>query len=157
MMELRIASRSALGDLWLPWCVERARPDRVLRIDHEPDRVEEARQLRVRNIEEAGSRTALRDNDGVDTTAAVDDNAATFGRLSGCGVIVLAAAPPLRTDEWPQAFPLDEGPMLHEACHRACALYASGVERFELRALVHPIATVPGDWHLYEHSSLRLP
>jgi hypothetical protein len=156
MIELVITTRSALGELWLPWCVERARPDRVIRIDQEPDCVEEARQLRVRNTEEAGSRTALRDNDGVDSTTAIEDKAARFRRVAECGLLVRAAAPPLRPDEWPQAFPLDEGPMLHEACHRACALYASGVERFELSALVHPIIAVPGNWHLYEHPSLRI-
>jgi hypothetical protein len=51
-----------------------------------------------------------------------------------------------------QAFPVPEGLLLHEACHRACALHVGRVAKFELRVLVHPIF---GDWKVYEHGRLR--
>ena len=149
-----MTTRASLGELWLPWCVDRDRPDRIVRIDHEPNRIGGARQLRVREVGDDTARAALRDNGGVDSTTAIEANARIFRRLAEHGVLVLAAAPPLRPDEWPQAFPLAEGPMLHEACHRACGLYASGVERFELRVLIHDLFA---DWTIYGQPGLRAP
>lgn len=152
MIELVVTTRQALGELWLPWCVERARPDRVLRIDHEPHRIGEAQQLRVAQVSGEETREALRDNGGTDSTAAIEATAATFRSLAESGPLVLAARPPLDPGDWPQAFPLADGPMLHEACHRACALYVAGVERFELRPLVHALFR---GWTIYDDAALR--
>jgi hypothetical protein len=135
MVELRINDRERLAELWLPWCVERDAPNRILRIDHEPHRRDETRQLRVRDIDDPAHRTALANNGGTDSTAAIHRAAEWFDALAREVTLVLAAAPPLRPDTWPQAFPLPEGPMLHEACHRACGIYAAAVQEFELRAL----------------------
>jgi hypothetical protein len=90
-------------------------PERILRIDHAPHRRDEAQQLQVRHIDAPAHRRALADNGGVDSIAEIQRYAEWFTALARQGTVVLAAAPPPRPDEWPQGFPLPEGPMLHEA------------------------------------------
>lgn len=148
--ELKITSRKALGDLWLPWCVERRRPDRVLQIAHQQGRVGEARQLQVRDVDEGVALSALRENGGRDTTASIIELAEIFRQCARRGRVVLAPGPPLPPGDWPRVFELAEGPMLCEGSHRSCGLYSSGIESFELRALAEPLR-----WSVYGDPGLR--
>jgi hypothetical protein len=40
--------------------------------------------------------------------------------------------------------------MLHEGCHRVCALYVAGLDSFELEVRVEPL-----EWEAYRSSALR--
>lgn len=152
-VELRsITSRDQLAKLWLPWCVERDHPDHIVPIDREPARIPFAKQLRIGTIGEAPHRAALSNNDGDDTTESVAGRAQGFRAFPERGTIVIGPGPPLAPDDWPRAFALDDGGlMLHEACHRACALYLADVP-FELRVIVHAIFD---PWLMYMNTALR--
>lgn len=95
MVELRITERDRLGELWLPWCVERDAPERILRIDHAPHRRDEAQQLQVRHIDAPAHRRALADNGGVDSIAEIQRYAEWFTarRATGHGCSRGRAAP----------------------------------------------------------------
>jgi hypothetical protein len=142
--KVSITGLDDLKPLWLPWCVERKHPHRFIRIDHEPERRHEARQLRVQDLAEPAVREALSAyprEDGRSVMQAINAFASLFA--GGPGKIVLSEA---------EAFRLAEGLMLHESCHRACALFEGGVDEFELHPLIHPVFD---GWSVYEQHSLR--
>src|SRR6266566_798124 len=56
---MKITDRGQVGQLWLPWCVERERPEVPIRIEREPERRHEARQLRADDLIKEAVRVAL--------------------------------------------------------------------------------------------------
>lgn len=143
--ELRVTAREALEALWLPWCVGRHRRTEIIRIADEPDRRHEAMQLRVGDLADGEIREALATQPFHDTRSLpyIAALAETFAHLAAVGYVVIPDA---------LIFPTLEGPMLHEASHRSCAIYEAGLQRFEIRAVVHPIAQ---PWQDYHDSRLR--
>ena len=142
--DLEVTTRQNLAALWLPWCVERRRPDRPIRIEREPERRKDARQLRVADLSDEAVRAALSDyprDDGRDVLSAIRDMAADFASVP-VGIVIDEA----------QAFLMDEGPMIFEGSHRTCAVWESGVKDFEIRATVHPLSP---PWEMYDCAALR--
>ncbi len=56
---MNITDRDEVGRLWLPWCLERDRPEVPIRIEREPHRRHEARQLRVSDLTDEHARLGL--------------------------------------------------------------------------------------------------
>jgi hypothetical protein len=80
MIERCVVERDELAEFWLPWCVHRERPEEYIRIDHEPGRRDEARQLRVADLAEKGVRAGLRAHprdDGRSVFAAIEEFSVT--------------------------------------------------------------------------------
>lgn len=139
-----VTTRLEVATFWLPWCVERKQPEKPIRIEREPERREHARQLRVADLDEEAVRVALSNyprDDGRAVLTAIQSFAADFANHEGRIVVDDA-----------QAFPMDEGAMLHEACHRVCAIYESGIEDFAIRVDVHPLLA---SWDVYDYPALR--
>jgi hypothetical protein len=56
---MNITDRDEVGRLWLPWCVDRDQSEVPIRIERDPDRRHEARQLRVSDLTEVSARVEL--------------------------------------------------------------------------------------------------
>jgi len=139
-----ITAREDLATLWLPWCVVRRHPDVALRIDHEPHRRHEARQLRVADLDDQRVRCALSTYarpDGTDVLSSILILAANYAAATERVVIQCG-----------EAFNTPEGMMLHEASHRSCAIYESGIDDFELWLAVRDIQP---SWRVYADPALR--
>ena len=146
MVELRVRTRDELAALWLPWCVRRDRPREVVEIDRRPELRDHAMQLRVSDLADAAVRVAIRAQrreDGQSSLDVIEAFASRFRLLAGRGPVVFDAA---------EVFSLPDGPMLHEGCHRVCALYESSIQAFEIRARVDPVF---GPWAIYSQPRLR--
>ncbi len=151
--------RDDLAALWLPWCVARevAREDwtQIIRIDEHPMRRDIAIQLRVGDLDDERARAALSRQvvreDGRTSLDLVIERADAYAAAAKDGHDV--TIPLAGTLDDPAVFVMSEGPMLHEACHRACALYEAQVHSFELQL---PVDALFGPWSVYEHATLRV-
>lgn len=142
---MNITDRDEVGRLWLPWCVERTRPEVPLRIERDPDRRDAARQLRVSDLSEESAQVALanypRDEQTASVWSSINYWAGVFSEMVGRRVLDDA-----------KLFETPEGLMLHEGSHRTCGLYVSGITDFEIRvAAVEPLG-----WQAYNSADLRL-
>jgi hypothetical protein len=146
-LSIRCRRLEELALFWLPWCVDQTRPSEEIRIADEPHRIGEAHQLRVGDLSNAETRAALTAQvrpGGGTSLPFIEEVAATYARAAQFGCLVHPGA---------KAIWLPEGPMLHEGCHRVCALFESGAADFESVIEVGP----PFDsWLIYvQHPSLR--
>jgi hypothetical protein len=151
---VRLTLRSELGAMWLPWCVARADRSEIIRIDAEPERCEAAMQLRVGDIADhdvrrALSRQLVRD-DGRSSIDLIAARSQEFRAVVSTGQAATVA--PSESIDDPAVFLTAEGPMLHEACHRACGLYEARLTTFDLRLRVDALF---GPWLVYEKAVLR--
>lgn len=140
-----ITSRAELATLWLPWCV--ARNEATVPIVHLPAEHPSARQLRVSDLDAVDARHALawQPHRGETSWAWIERHAEAFGHAAAQGEAVA-----LNDDAAVLEF--DGVRMLREGCHRACGLYLSGVDQFELRAAMSPPF---GPWERYRNAALR--
>lgn len=154
MLALRVTSRRELAALWLPWCVARRDRRQLIRIADEPDRRDEAMH-RVDDLDDDQVRAALSTqqvrDDGSSSLDVIGERASDYVATVLAGQTV-AVVPTGRLEDDPAAFATSDGPMLHEASHRACALYEAVVKPFELRARVDPLF---GGWRVYDDPRLR--
>jgi hypothetical protein len=79
--------------------------------------------------------------DGTDVMTAIRTFAASYGAATERVVVQDA-----------EAFSTSDGLMLHEASHRSCAIYESGIGDFELWIAIHDIQP---PWQMYAEPALR--
>jgi hypothetical protein len=130
-----ITDRGRLGELRLPWCVDKDTRTEPIFISDEPDRVGEALSIRVRDVTDARVRLALSRQSAIGGFT-LEKIEAIVARAQEVG------APPEIEDS--AAFRVDDGLVLMEGCHRTCALYLIDPPVFTLRVLV-----IDGGWGAY--------
>ena len=100
-----------IADLWLPWFVRRSDPSQPAVL---PDGLDDAQQLRVRDISRPDVWEALSQADPANPQHLVHAERIEREQLRFADVVVIAVLP---------AYPVPEGLVLLDGCHRACALY----------------------------------
>jgi hypothetical protein len=136
-----ITDATALGRLWLPWCVHKEYPDIPIHIGEEPGLIPTARQIRVAEIEDERIRVAL-------------DRQATRHLGVSSLANITRSREALRESHTLQvlAFAVDgdEGLVLTEGCHRTCAIFLRNPEDFSVSV------DLQTPWPVYvEHPELR--
>jgi hypothetical protein len=135
--------------------VLRGDPRVIVETAHEPIRRGLAMQLRIGDLDDKDVREALATqvvrDDGRTRLDLIARRAASFAAkgVAGCP-IVIATTGDVVSDR--AAFELPQGRMLHEGCHRACALYESTVDRFEFCVRIDRLFD---GWLVYDDMRLR--
>lgn len=119
-----ITDRVELGQLRLPWCVDKSTRTEPISIHDQRDRVDEALSIRVRNISDARVREAL--------GRQVARDGFTFAKIEA---IVDAAEDAGRPPSIPDSagFWVNDELLLMEGCHRTCAIYLLDPPDLEVR------------------------
>jgi hypothetical protein len=117
-----VASRTELGDLWLPWYVRQDNPTEPIRDLHRGN----ARQLRVRDVvDDPAVRPALQIEDppgsGLSHIGRIENYREQWAELPG---VSQGPFPAFRTDD---------GPVLLDGCHRCCMIYAADFAYWSVR------------------------
>jgi hypothetical protein len=73
-----------------------------------------------------------------------------FTQRASAGERIVVAPDPAKPGQDPAIYEFDDVRMLHEACHRVCALYVTGLESFHLEVRVDPLG-----WEAYRNPALR--
>lgn len=119
-----ITDRVQLGELRLPWCVDKTTRTEPISISAQRDRVGEALSIRVRDVSDAPVREALsrqvaRDGCSLEKIEAIVSSAED------------ADHPPSIPDS--AGFWVDDELVLMEGCHRTCAVYLLDPPALEVR------------------------
>jgi hypothetical protein len=130
MPDYVISTRSALGTLRLPWCVDGETLTEPIRISDEPHRLPEALQLRVRDVEDERVQEALGKQVAPDGDLSINKIEAIVADARKAGH--------LPTVEDSMAFRIGNDLSLMEGCHRTCAMYLLDLPRFELCTRIDP-------------------
>lgn len=109
-----VTDRVELGELRLPWCVDKGTRTEPISISDQRNRVGEALSIRVRDVSDARVREALsrqvaRDGFSLEKIEAIVSSAEDAGH------------PPSIPDS--AGFWVDDELVLMEGCHRTCAIY----------------------------------
>jgi hypothetical protein len=147
---LVFTTRNELANLWLPWCV--ARKERSVPIVHLPTDHPSALQLRMTDLDDEATQRALawQPLDTETSWQRIARRAHEFRHRASSGEPLAVGPAPADPTQDPAIYEFDDVRMLHEGCHRVCALYVAGVEPFHLEVRVDPLG-----WEAYRNPALR--
>jgi hypothetical protein len=150
---LVIRTRPQLAEFWLPWCVDADNPERTTH-DHEaPAQHPRAAQLRLTDLDTPVIRRALAEQpvDGDRSWTKIAQITRLYrDRASTDATIIVDGTPSAASYDQPTFMTYGNVRMLCEGCHRASALWLSGIEDFELR-----LVEWPSLWPGYESDEIR--
>ena len=141
-----VTRRDELGRLWLPWCVDARDP--TLPIVDLPARNVNATQLRLTDLHNEVVQVALARQptpSGTNSWPKITAIATGF-RETATGIVIREEPP-----NQPTVMAFEDFEMLCEGCHRASALWISGISSFELH-----LGIAEPNWVDYRAAELRM-